>query len=714
MVFWKNGIKGVRCKTCGPHPSDDNKFGDFFSKQEAALKAALAAAQAKANEEAARNQQEMMRKMMGAYNGSDGSSQSQQYQYQGSTYGYQTTEDDDLKKAKPNTLKIGHRIMKCNDGFNSYTGRGLHHKECECPECKGMSFLYGTVASPLKVFNGVRLPFFDIGSCMGYTVMLTYSYAGGLVNRAMDVPIYLISADYTRGATAFMIQAGAPHGMDGGEAMEWYKVTWANDGVTLFNLVADDNNQAPVIYDKLLVATPKAKFIEDYTAYVDAFVGGEYCLDNAYIIHGDSIERIAGSEAASDGKATEDCAFVAAGHALARPCNNPVKVKVLSRYGSAAAHVELISATGEKITTGSLLMTPHKLLAMYGKAFTSLPPSVEAEKRSRTESVPTTKKQEDMQLPPTQGSNIDLSGAAATLIAALQASAVPEEKVRQIVLETVSAELSKLPPKRHKIKFNENSEVEFEGTMHVMATEIMEAILAGFHNIMIVGPAGSGKTYLFSQVATLLKKQMKWDESDFMASMSCAPGQTESMFIGRMIPSLTTGLESYHGTNLTRLYAKENGGAFLFDEISNSEPTVMNLVNSMIALDGHVTLPDGRVLVRPANMVVFAADNTWGQGGDRMYIRNQLDAATLDRFTGAKFFMDYDTKLESSLCPEREVYDAVLGLRKRVGELKLRRIVSTRAFAAAQRMSANGTKVKDILKRLTIDWSENDRKSVGV
>jgi MoxR-like ATPase len=307
----------------------------------------------------------------------------------------------------------------------------------------------------------------------------------------------------------------------------------------------------------------------------------------------------------------------------------------------------------------------------------------------------------------------DLSGAAIQLIAALQSSAVPEEKVRQIVLDTVREELQKLPAKRHKIKIGDQPDIEFEGTMHSMATEIVEAILSGFHNIMIVGPAGSGKTFLFSQVATILKNRMGWDEKDYMASMSCAPGQTESMFIGRMIPSLTTGQETYHGTNLTRLYAKEKGGAFLFDEISNSEPTVMNLVNSMIALDGHVTLPDGRVLTRPENMVIFAADNTWGQGGDRMYIRNQLDAATLDRFTGAKFFMDYDAKLEAALCPAKEVYEAVTALRKKTTDLKLRRIVSTRAFAAAQRMSNAGVNVKDILRRLTIDWSENDRKSVG-
>ena len=79
-----------------------------------------------------------------------------------------------------------------------------------------------------------------------------------------------------------------------------------------------------------------------------------------------------------------------------------------------------------------------------------------------------------------------------------------------------------------------------------------------------------------------------------------------------------------------------------------------------------------------------------------------------------KFFMDYDEKLELALCPIMEVYEAVKSLRQKVASLKLRRIVSTRAFSAAQRMGSNGMKPKDILKRLTIDWSENDRKSVGV
>ena len=52
--------------------------------------------------------------------------------------------------------------------------------------------------------------------------------------------------------------------------------------------------------------------------------------------------------------------------------------------------------------------------------------------------------------------------------------------------------------------------------------------------------------------------------------------------------------------------------------------------------------------------MILAAANTWGRGGDQQYVgRNQLDAATLDRFVLSTLHVDYDTDLERDIAQAR-------------------------------------------------------------
>lgn len=637
-------------------------------------------------------------------------------------------EDDELKVPKVATLKRGHRlsIVPASYDILDMYGIALHHTSCRCLGC--MIRAYGTYGYRPYTFghtfnSGKYLP---PGLALRHEDRMRFAVGRGEFQNVLffhndpaqtfvaQIPIGAITehgGPNVEGMTLLRVVPGAPDTsvLDPYAMTEVQPIVYGGSVKEFLNQRAEPR---PPIFGLDLRLQPPLKFSAEPRE--ELITSGPVPLAKAHFLDSKTISpnginahnpectcskycRITGTMVGCQQEQLEMRSMLLVDHqlicriGLAGDCNKEDLVPIRLPYPFDA--YDIAARSGMIITDPPAWMTdgtPAPVVLTNGA--TATPDSKEA---------PTTV-------------TANLSDAAVSLVAALQASAVPEAKVREIALETITQELKKLPAKNHKIKFNDAPPMEFEGTMHGMATEIMEAILCGFHNIMVVGPAGSGKTFLFSQIAQLIKKEMKWDESDYAASMSCAPGQTESMFIGRMIPSLTTGQEIYHGTNLTRLYAKENGGAFLFDEISNSEPTVMNLVNAMIALDGHVTLPDGRVLSRPKNMVVFAADNTWGQGGDRMYIRNQLDAATLDRFTGAKFFMDYDEKLEQALCPMKEVYESVAQLRQKVSSLKLRRIVSTRAFAAAHRMGSNGMSSKNILKRLTIDWSENDRKSVGV
>jgi hypothetical protein len=77
--------------------------------------------------------------------------------------------------------------------------------------------------------------------------------------------------------------------------------------------------------------------------------------------------------------------------------------------------------------------------------------------------------------------------------------------------------------------------------------------------------------------------------------------------------------------------AYRDGGVFLLDEIDAGNAGVLTVLNAALAGDVMAT-PVGMVSRSPRFLTVAGA-NTYGQGASRQYVgRNQLDAATLDRF----------------------------------------------------------------------------------
>jgi hypothetical protein len=90
----------------------------------------------------------------------------------------------------------------------------------------------------------------------------------------------------------------------------------------------------------------------------------------------------------------------------------------------------------------------------------------------------------------------------------------------------------------------------------------------------------------------------------------------------------------------------ENGGVFLFDEIDNSNPNTLAVVNNALA-NHSAEFPDGRVAKHPDTKVVAAA-NTIGKGASAQYVgRMAIDAATLDRFAFIPW--DLDEELEENM-----------------------------------------------------------------
>ena len=221
-------------------------------------------------------------------------------------------------------------------------------------------------------------------------------------------------------------------------------------------------------------------------------------------------------------------------------------------------------------------------------------------------------------------------------------------------------------------------------------------------NVLLVGPAGCGKTYAAEQVATALDLRFGF--------LSLSAGVSECHLIGRYLPTGAGGQFEYTESAFVDFY--RNGGVFLLDELDAADPNVLIIINAALA-NGHLRLPNGDSVDRHPDFVCIAAANTYGNGADRQYVgRAQLDAATLDRFAATRLNVDYDEDLERTAGRE-DVAEWPQNLRRRVRENGLRRIVSTRFILDASDLVDSGACTLDEAKRsLLLDWSDSDLSTV--
>jgi hypothetical protein len=282
-----------------------------------------------------------------------------------------------------------------------------------------------------------------------------------------------------------------------------------------------------------------------------------------------------------------------------------------------------------------------------------------------------------------------------------------ETRAREIATEEI-AKIKSTGPAHVIWEINGTPLAKIEGTHHTALPRLLKLHAAGFRAFLVVGPAGSGKTTLASQMATALSLEF--------SSVSCSGGMSESALTGRAIPNLTDGTVTFQGTEFVERY--ESGGVFLLDEIDAADPNVLISVNSALA-NGFVPLPNRTAAPRAKrhpDSVVIAAANTWGTGADRQYVgRNQLDAATLDRFVGSTIAVDYDRDLETAMIGDANILNRVWEIRAACESLKIRRVVGTRFALSVARLVKSGVDtLPKALLACSEGWTSDERSRAGI
>lgn len=223
---------------------------------------------------------------------------------------------------------------------------------------------------------------------------------------------------------------------------------------------------------------------------------------------------------------------------------------------------------------------------------------------------------------------------------------------------------------------------------HEILPTVLQVLGQRLH-VMLVGPAGSGKSTIGEQAAEALGLDCK--------AISVGPADSRTLFFGYM-----DAHGRYVSTVVREMY--EYGGVLIVDEIDNGHPAVVTALNMLLA-NGRCQFPDGMV-DRHADFMVVSTANTFGKGADRRYVgRQALDAATLDRFCQTE--CNYDEALEMALAVAEsakfgaEWCQQVQQWRKRADEKRLPIIISPRASISGARLLEAGLD-SETVKGLTI------------
>lgn len=214
------------------------------------------------------------------------------------------------------------------------------------------------------------------------------------------------------------------------------------------------------------------------------------------------------------------------------------------------------------------------------------------------------------------------------------------------------------------------------GLHHEKLPIVIQMLNAGL-NVFMCGGAGSGKTTIAEQAAKALNLPFYFN------------GALDSEY-------KLTGFIDAQGRVVSTAFRKaySEGGVYLFDEVDASLPSALLAFNAALA-NGHSDFPDG-CIKKHDNFRCVAAANTFGRGADRLYVgRNQLDAATMDRFCVIN--IDYDEKLERAIATNATWVRVVQKIRAAVYKLKIRHIVSPRASIYGSKLLETGMKQADVM-----------------
>ena len=286
-------------------------------------------------------------------------------------------------------------------------------------------------------------------------------------------------------------------------------------------------------------------------------------------------------------------------------------------------------------------------------------------------------------------------------------------EIDKIAKAAISRELNQYRPVK-LVNKTIDKEVTLNDEVYLKEFERLLQLATMRKNIMMVGPAGCGKTHAAEQIFCALVKAGNLPKaSQRFHSVSCTEGMSESQVSGWLLPVGAGGKFEYVPVGFVECY--EKGGVFLIDEIDSGDPNVLTFLNKALANDA-IEIPQRHkepIVKKHKDFICIAAANTFGTGGDAAYVgRNQLDAATLDRFKCGMVYVDYSDMIEAKLV-DPEILQWGRVIRRKIQANKLTRIMSTRVMRDFTEMKqAYDWDMNTIQQQFFTGWSNDEIRRV--
>ena len=257
------------------------------------------------------------------------------------------------------------------------------------------------------------------------------------------------------------------------------------------------------------------------------------------------------------------------------------------------------------------------------------------------------------------------------------------EDVQKFILENYG-------PIQRKIEFQlPERKVQLEGVLHSKFETVLKFVQAD-EPVFLTGPAGSGKNVICQQVAKALGLSFYFSNA-----------VTQEY----KLTGFTDANGHFHESQFYKAF--KDGGVFMLDEMDASIPEVLIILNAAIA-NRYFDFPAPIGYVEAhKDFRVIAAGNTFGNGADYDYVgRNQLDAASLDRFAMVR--IDYDARIEESCANgDTDLLNFCRKFRAATQKAGIRTVVSYRAISRMAKLSAcmDAKEVLDscLIKSLEVD-----------
>lgn len=285
-------------------------------------------------------------------------------------------------------------------------------------------------------------------------------------------------------------------------------------------------------------------------------------------------------------------------------------------------------------------------------------------------------------------------------LAGIQKTVKSDSAAVRAEAEKLTADLTALATQVRPIEVRtENNTIALSGVQH-NKFELLLRIIGSRLPVFMVGPAGTGKTKGAEDAATALGL-------DFYA-ISVGSQTSKSDIFG-----YKDAQGHFHETAFYKAYV--NGGVFLLDEADAGNANVLVGLNAALS-NGYVFFPNGVMSKMHDDFRMVATANTYGNGASRQYVgRNQLDAATLDRFTVITW--DIDDQIEEAISGISPTYGqrwlrVVRAVRdEAINKLELRAVVSPRStLRGATLLEAGVTYEEAVQVALIANMPEAERE----